>query len=1524
MFDYSISDKEATYTEAKFTVKKEDGSVLFESIENSILTGTKQTFVLPIELETIDEENFNLTAEITDESGFISETLGFEIINSEGFGAQAGVVFQMSPKYRTNSQNDAMIMYNDVTGDNINCVWSGVNWANDGWITSTYNGAKCLRLNTGAKVIIDYKPFERECARTGKVIEFSYRLFNITDYSKVAIKIGDRLQIQPDLIYIGSSNLNNEENQSIPTDNDERIHVAINILPDAYGVSGFNIASIYINGVRQRAFLYQSNDYWADNNKIEIGSENADIDLFGIRMYNTGLGSTSIFKNYINWLGDNDVKTTLVQKNDVFNAEGTALDFEKLKQSHNIFVFDVPFPNFNDTSSRYGNVELFYHKTPELNCKITNVQIAGQGTSSMKYMFWNQRFRLDRDKSKPSVITYADGSIAYKTFRMFYGVPKTSDVTAKKNFASSMQDHKAGACSTYTDAWKLCGLTNDAIELDPEVRVTVYQEPFMAFYKYTNEEGQLMYECQGEFTAGPHKGDKNCFGYNNTTFPNLITGEICDNSPLMGLFRIPWNWNYVSWDDSGELLMFNGEKNFEFTIGQGKIERFRAAYNFVYLCSTRLQPWNNTLDALNDNVTNYRSSGVEYWISSKSDPNYGCLAWYCNPIGRFILSDLGDGDGVINIFDQLDISKTITGTDSEINNLFITTRKNRFMAGISQHWNLNDAIFHHNFTEFVAGTDNRAKNCYPYSFGGTFQWRQDDLDTIFPINNQGQISKPYSCEVHDLYDAGIPVWNGETSNFWNLLEDCFDNEIKLGMHKFLNALVVMGGQTSGLYADRILKWYEKYFVAIKHSYPVNVINEDAKNIYDYSKQLQLNGQYVNDTDAISQSLGDLYSAEMAWVKKRIQYIMSKYSYGEYSANGTDSINVRAAGNEIIYTITPAIDLYPAIASGTSIVRGQRTSAGQSCNVVIDLGGTADQQNIIQGSNWLQDIGEWHNKSVFGNMIVRGRMLKNLTLGHQSDEIKIKITGLTVAGCDALENIDLRRISTLQGTLDVSSCGHLKRISASGTNLSQIKLPDGGALDYIQFPESTAYLTLKNYPVLQANGIDIDSCKKNITDFFVANCKRLNSLNLLEQIIISQESQGTDHKLKRVRAIGFNSTYSGTDGTLAMDRLSRLADGSYTGLDSSGISTDDTPLPVLEGSITLNCNVYKDAIDTLSSTYPKIDFIMLGDYFIRFADSEVLSICATKWGDAAGNTITDVQASKVTNSQLGTTFSGNDDITSFNELECFTSVTEIPTNAFKDCDYLKSIWLGDRITKINNAAFGWTPSLEIEDLNLPNLTYLGTQAFRQSKVKKISNLGKITSIGSEAFINNTLLTDVNLPDTVTSISTSLFSGCINLSEIDLTNVVTLNNNAFYNCKSLPKVLRLPNATGQFGGYAVFSGTGIERIVDLGSITSIACVNASNTSMAFAGCESLLYCRFPATLKSLKSIGGQGGTVFQWNTRIHTIIFEGIIPPEWTPLCPTNNYVYKVYVPDEALDTYKTATGWVGIASRIYPISELPTE
>lgn len=1306
VFHYSIYNGQSSYSDALFTITK-DGDGIYSSEDDAILTNTDNIFNYPMEVDTDDDSNFNVTVHVTSDNSDLINPITLSVLNGLGFSATSGAVLYLNPKTRSNSQNNKKSVINEVDKSLIGVSWSNMNWGSDGWVTDN-NGNKALKVLSGSKAILDYQPFTVECARTGKTIELDYMVDNVADSSIDIVKIFDNnvgLRISGENISMYSQSCKDSTTQDVPTDNGVRIRVTVVIQPNTYGNQGFNIVAVYINGKKNRQYAYESNDYFKHNGKIELGNDYADLYVYGVRVYDGALTSEAVQKNYINQLVTVAEKTKEKLDNDVLDAEATQIDFENTRDQYNVFVFDNTFPNLNNPGGVSGSLSVYFHDKPEMNFTVNNLLCEGQGTSSKKYYEWNMRWKLnglkDANGNKlDSVATYANGTTEAKKVRMFTGVPKMNKITAKKNWASSMQDHKAGSVAAFNDLGKAVGITNEAIAANPDVRIAVYQEPFIGFSKSVNEEGQDVYTCMGEFTIGPDKGDSACFGYDTDTYPNLISVEGSDNAPLGALFRVPWNRSksYWKYNADEEAFQYNNTNCWDFDAGELNAseteplstQEWVDAYNLVYLCSDRIRPFDGTIEQLNAELVTYRSSGYEYWT-----PDYN-LWYYEAAEGQFIASDIGDGP--VNLKTQL--SSYLNGWSESLDNdaknrLFIDARIAKFKTEISSAWDVDDALFHSCFVLFTAGTDQRAKNTYPYSFctgNSKWKWRVDDADTILSIDNQGQDRKPYYAEIHDYYSNGQPIWNGETSVFWNLLELAFADEYKAMMRSMLSAMEDLSDVKSGTPYDKVYGFYEKYYLGIKNYFPSSVVNADAKR-FEIAKLAYNNGTYTNDTDPITQSHGDFYSAETAWIKKRIMYIMSWCTYGLFGTDSNDSITYRASGDNIDYELTPAVTMYPSITNGTSIVAGPRTKAGEVCKMTIDLGGSSDQQNAINGASWLRSIGDWHKKNVSGTMTVRGKRLQELILGSKTENVIISITALTIADCKAMKRILLSNIFTLQGVLDLRACLNMRKVYADGTSLSQIKLPEGGALDYVEYPATNMYLLLKNFPVLTAEGLIIDQCAENITDYMIQECPNLNSMEILVQIMMAQKDQA-EHHLKRVRAVGFVANFT-DNGTEVLDFLANLSDGSYEGLNSDGIAGDETK-PVLDGTINVKANVYEDSVNLLKAYFDRLTLHVIGEFYVRFQDSEVFKLVMDNWfSNRKGVTKTDL--STITN--FGQVFKNNTSIKYFNEAQ-YTSLANLDSNSvFEGCGNLKEMTLPPTLVSMRtNSTFNYCVMDKLEILN----------------------------------------------------------------------------------------------------------------------------------------------------------------------------------------------------------------------------------
>ena len=139
----------------------------------------------------------------------------------------------------------------------------------------------------------------------------------------------------------------------------KRTKLTLTILPDAYGNPDFNLCILYINGRKNREFTYENNDYFAHNGNIIIGSDYADVDIYGIREYNLGLTSSRVLRNHINWLVTTDSKKKETEDNDILDSHGSEIDFENTKDQFNVITFDNTIPYMADQSTRIGNLEVF-------------------------------------------------------------------------------------------------------------------------------------------------------------------------------------------------------------------------------------------------------------------------------------------------------------------------------------------------------------------------------------------------------------------------------------------------------------------------------------------------------------------------------------------------------------------------------------------------------------------------------------------------------------------------------------------------------------------------------------------------------------------------------------------------------------------------------------------------------------------------------------------------------------------------------------------------------------------------------------------------------------------------------------------------------------------------------------------------------------------------------------------------------------------------------------------------------------
>ena len=830
----------------------------------------------------------------------------------------------------------------------------------------------------------------------------------------------------------------------------------------------------------------------------------------------------------------------------VLDSGQTNVDYEAVKNNgFNFFVVTMESGNgVPSAANGWGNktkgvstLEMHYGEHPEWDWILEHLETMGQGTTSMNYYRWNIRWRIDKSNDSKKVPvrylvsrTKTGGRYVYtwgdptdsKTVR-FDGNnhPGVMRITGKINSASSMQSHKMGATRAYTELHDAIGLRNeaqalaDANETSRPV-VSVYQYPAFGFEYDPRTD---TYTFIGLFTIGPDKGDKPTFGF-DTVKNSLISLEGTDHNQQLATFTYP----YDEGTGRGEVNFFYTEEGIGINKGDGTFntglevgnchgknidkddgaadesdirdilhDEFKPAYDLVWHNSTLIFPIAlddatyggqdaaAVLAKINANLAAFRDTqyaadprftygDMQFWIEGEHK-----LYWY-NPF--LATPAYVEGD---------DLGTPTGSTLAEQNENYKAARRAAFKAGAEAWWDIQDALYHFCFCVLFGATDNFAKNSYPYKMalqenGGRWKWRQDDLDTIFDIDNMGQGRKPYQIEFMDA-NSGTPWFAGGRSVFWNLLYECYwENYISavsgvstrggraIGQD-IIAAMTSLSGKSNpydgfvGYIRDRFWGRAQEYF-------PASAYNVDGKFKYELA-------WLAGRTEALPQGLGNHYAAERLWVQRRAVYMLSLFRYGpfgDYTDENLGRIEFRPAA--LAYAPTPVMWLYPALLTGAGgSVSGARTQPGSACQ--LNYGGTFGETFFyFQATNYLSKLGNLKGLQLASGYVnaigITAAKITEFLIGDATpSNVTTNVPGLQFNNTRCLEKIDARNAASITAVTGLDKCLRLRTLLLEGTGVTAVDIPSGSKLETLTLPSTIQRIALRNLKHLSS--LDVDGC-----------------------------------------------------------------------------------------------------------------------------------------------------------------------------------------------------------------------------------------------------------------------------------------------------------------------------------------------------------------------------------------------------------------------------------------------------------------
>lgn len=544
----------------------------------------------------------------------------------------------------------------------------------------------------------------------GFTFELDFKSYNISDETKPLLKLGRFILYPTELNWqYGSVDVTQVDTtaKSSIFQGDTRTHILIEVVPNFKAPARevpievkkianktTNLVRIFINGGIDRLYKYDYlTDFQYDGFNLEVSPESADLDIYGLRIYNRALTLKEIENNYISTMSSVTEKSKFQQLNDLVATDSnndTYISYNKVKSLYNTLVYIMPnthryphqfnlvkgvsikgctvFINYVNSIATDESHVLSEAQINRCSGRFINTSISGQGTSAMKYYWYNIQMKNPiftsqgcyNEELDDYVEPTEDNPNNYQYNSEYYYMPEDKDcaigiqkLCGKFNYASSMQSHKIGAVRAFHDLWDACVDKSDFTPEEIKGRKACLEDTFIAFYVETDLQDVSNYKLSdlaqlddskimfaGFQTWGSAKGDKNTFGYSKKTTPEYILLEGAENNGELCNWLTPWSpsiatlsgetWktqqlvvnegtpSYVlsdsfdvdfgldSSDDKGNTMSIDGQKT---------LNKFIEAYNFVYMHTINLLPYKETY-SLNDPRNTSLDITKKYYITS--------------------------------------------------------------------------------------------------------------------------------------------------------------------------------------------------------------------------------------------------------------------------------------------------------------------------------------------------------------------------------------------------------------------------------------------------------------------------------------------------------------------------------------------------------------------------------------------------------------------------------------------------------------------------------------------------------------------------------------------------------------------------------------------------------------------------------------------------------------------------------------------------------------------------------------------
>ena len=436
----------------------------------------------------------------------------------------------------------------------------------------------------------------------------------------------------------------------------------------------------------------------------------------------------------------------------------------------------------------------------------------------------------------------------------------------------------------------------------------------------------------------------------------------------------------------------------------------------------------------------------------------------------------------------------------------INGNKEAFATEKWNHMNVYMMAAYYVYLMRFGAVDQVVKNAMLTSEDGVhFYFINYDNDTINGLRNNGVLVFDPTIDRQSLdpETGGLAyAYAGHDSVLWNMLED--DAEFMQIVKDVDNVLY-----TNGLSYDRVIQVFNE-----------QQADQWNESIYNQDAQYKYISPYTDSSlNNLEMLQGKRQSHRKWWLSRRFSLYDSKFVSGDFKGKSLEFKVINNTEPGWTFSIEAGTDMeygygvYNPIETGINLQKGETHNF--TINQTLNIGDPVRIYSAVnlQGvdlSNILPRLSNIELNNVYNDAL--GTKLKKIVLGNGIDENTVLSGISSLSKAKRLEYLDIRGCKGIT-TLDLSQNIYFKKLYADNSGLTMLSLPKGGAVNYVQLPNTLQVVQLEQLIELKPSGLFIADNAKNVRSFNIIGCPELSKdINIILNWLDGKITLDTDCSL----------------------------------------------------------------------------------------------------------------------------------------------------------------------------------------------------------------------------------------------------------------------------------------------------------------------------------------------------------------------------------------------------------------------------